>query len=672
MRTPTLLLLALAALAPVPAAHVRIRQDTPDLAQTSLDLDALAARDARIAFSSDSGARARAVLDSAPEAVEDRAVAALALASDRATGDLSRIESLLAAGLPLERRAALFALAEMGPVGWDALAAASRDEPADLAELEDALAVALLFAERAGAPGAARLAELAGGEGEPARMAQEARAYLEGASARALSVALVQRYELRWRAAKAYGLVDGRKWSKMQAREWFADEEFLDRVVLAAAADLPEVELRTHLFELLLADERPGVLRVAALEMPDELVEAHASGAWAPSLDGWRAMLAEIDARRAERTSRKLVELAYETLPELEAPAGLLLLRAGGEIPWSWVVAQLEQGSEAERAHLVEALGDRGDAGRIGDLANLLTARPDLGLAASGLVALARLGHPPSVEALSGVTREPASAPSRDATLAALARVLHDKALRAHAQRALELEDLPLSLRLDLELGLALSGERVERDLLRRTLPFAAQNEKRFLVVRALAERPDEADLAALAGLFPVEDDADLNVELALALLRHRHAAMKGCLAAALWGSNWNRSVLAGGLVYRNAGLRGLLEELGSPPRTASERDLRRVGFALGEWGGLAAVEELARTRKEGDPELQGAFLGALSSRAAQASQPAKSTGTRTRITLPSGIEFPETDAGPAGAGPGAGRAGGGFPGKKRPKPGGG
>jgi hypothetical protein len=57
-------------------------------------------------------------------------------------------------------------------------------------------------------------------------------------------------------------------------------------------------------------------------------------------------------------------------------------------------------------------------------------------------------------------------------------------------------------------------------------------------VVRALAERPDEADLTALAALFPVEDDADLNVELALALLRHRHPAMKGCLAAALWGSS--------------------------------------------------------------------------------------------------------------------------------------
>jgi hypothetical protein len=552
----------------------------------------------------------------------------------------------------------------MGPTGWSTLDAASRAEPGRLAALEDALAVALVFAERAGAPGAARLAELAAGEDARARMASAALALLAGEEASVLSVALAQRYELRWRAAKAYGLVDGRAWTKPQAADWFANEEFLDRVVLAAAASLPAVELRTHLFELLLAPERPGVLRVAALQMPDQLVEAHGSGAWSPSLDGWRAMLDEIDARRAERAAGKLVALAFETAPELAGSAGLLLLRGGGDVPWRWVEEQLASATQAEGVRLVEAIGDRGESARIGELADLLAKRPELGLAAPGLVALARLGHPPAVTTLDQVTRGPASG-ERDGVLAALARVLHDKALRLHAQRALQLEDLPLELRLDLELGLALSGERVERELLRRTLPFAAQSAKRLLVVRALAERPDEADLTALAALFPVEDDADLNVELALALLRHRHPAMKGCLAAALWGSSWNRSVLAGGLVYRNAGVRGLLEELGSPPRSASERDLRRVGFALGEWGGLAAVEDLGRTHREGDPALQGALLGALASRASQASEPSRpsSPSSRVRITptpsLP-GIGPPGQDA------PKGGRA---FPGKKRKKP---
>jgi hypothetical protein len=63
------------------------------------------------------------------------------------------------------------------------------------------------------------------------------------------------------------------------------------------------------------------------------------------------------------------------------------------------------------------------------------------------------------------------------------------------------------------------------------------------------------------------------------------------------------------------AGLEALIDELDTAPRTAGDRDLRRVGFAIGEWGGLSAVEKLARERRETDPGLQGALLGALAAR---------------------------------------------------------
>ena len=57
--------------------------------------------------------------------------------------------------------------------------------------------------------------------------------------------------------------------------------------------------------------------------------------------------------------------------------------------------------------------------------------------------------------------------------------------------------------------------------------------------------------------------------------------------------------------------------ELRAPPASASSNDLRRVGFAIGEWGGVAALEDLARDLHyaSGHPALQGAFLGALSAR---------------------------------------------------------
>jgi hypothetical protein len=51
-------------------------------------------------------------------------------------------------------------------------------------------------------------------------------------------------YEARWRAGKSYGLVDGMRWQKAVATRLFADEEFLDRAILTAAADLSESEVR--------------------------------------------------------------------------------------------------------------------------------------------------------------------------------------------------------------------------------------------------------------------------------------------------------------------------------------------------------------------------------------------------------------------------------------------
>jgi hypothetical protein len=126
-------------------------------------------------------------------------------------------------------------------------------------------------------------------------------------------------------------------------------------------------------------------------------------------------------------------------------------------------------------------------------------------------------------------------------------------------------------------------------------------------------------------------------------LLGQRHPATNGLLTAALWGSDWNRSVLAGGLIVAFGGPRGLLDEIEGAPRTAGERDLRRAGFALGEWGGLSAVEPLARVRTEGDPVLQGALLGALVNRAESGGEVAS---PRPRVEL----EF-SSGAGDPGAG---------------------
>src|SRR5262245_38354302 len=163
------------------------------------------ARDARLSFTAESAARARAVLAAAPLEVETRAAALLALGGGRVSADLARIESALADGKPLERRAALFALGEMGAAGMPAL---ERALAGDTSGLEEPLAVALVWAQPRGAAAAgARLDALAQGEDA---LAQAARALTQPtAPAGTPCAALSEYYELRWRAARAYGLVDG-------------------------------------------------------------------------------------------------------------------------------------------------------------------------------------------------------------------------------------------------------------------------------------------------------------------------------------------------------------------------------------------------------------------------------------------------------------------------------
>ena len=118
-------------------------------------------------------------------------------------------------------------------------------------------------------------------------------------------------------------------------------------------------------------------------------------------------------------------------------------------------------------------------------------------------------------------------------------------------------------------------------------------------------------------GIFPVEDDRDVNVELALGLIKIRDPAVIPVLRAALWRDRdpWNRSCLAAALLIDVAGIDALREEVLRPKLNVSTRDRRRVGFALGQFGGVEEVEHLAAQLSAGDPALQGALLGALAAR---------------------------------------------------------
>jgi hypothetical protein len=137
-------------------------------------------------------------------------------------------------------------------------------------------------------------------------------------------------------------------------------------------------------------------------------------------------------------------------------------------------------------------------------------------------------------------------------------------------------------------------------------------------LVRALRGQSRPEDLVVLRRLFPsVSEDRALDRELVLALYDHSDPEMMPILRAGLWSSDKDMSLLAGGLMVQAVGVIALIQELRVPPASATSRDLRRVGFAIGEWGGVAALEDLARELRwsSGEPALQGALLGVLSTR---------------------------------------------------------
>jgi hypothetical protein len=133
--------------------------------------------------------------------------------------------------------------------------------------------------------------------------------------------------------------------------------------------------------------------------------------------------------------------------------------------------------------------------------------------------------------------------------------------------------------------------------------------------VEALGRHPGAADLSLVRSLFPLGDELEIDVELACVLVRSGDAEIVPLLRSALWSEPWNRSVLAAALWIDVGGLDPLRLELQRPLAGASSRDLRRVGFALGEWGGLAEVEWLGTRIGPAEPALQGAMLGALGAR---------------------------------------------------------
>jgi hypothetical protein len=587
------------------------------------DWEELVARDARLSFGPGSAARARAHLDpDDPGAPHDdprgRSVALFALGSGGGGADVPLLESSVLRGTRIEREAALHALGEMGARGWGAVERLLAGSPRELADLDDALLLAAFRAGRRDSPQArAFLVRRAEGGARVGVARALVGAPAETPLATDAVPGLATLYDLRWRAARRFGFVDGRPWAEVRLDALLADEVFLHRFVLSAATRLAGPTVPDHVIELLRGGG-VGVVRGALGANPEVLVPLFEDGSWRPeTVAEYRGLLEEIDERRLERGAEALLRAGFLRSKSLRQPAAILLLRAGAQPPGAWMASEIRGSVELQRA-LLESFGDRQDPAHIRTLVELKDAVIAEELEIPATLALARLGHAPARNVLQGVLSE-GPTPRREEVVRALARVTQDAEILTLLGSVGETADLTPAERELVLLGHARAGVVLDRPALREWLRAGTTwRELGPAVVRLLARGAQPADHALFREVFPLGDvgaEDGTNIELALALLGRREAPALEILRSALWKGPWNRAVLAGGVLRATLGRHALRDELDRAPRGATAADLRRVGFALGEWGGLPAVEDLARFRDERDPALQGALLGALSTR---------------------------------------------------------
>ena len=575
------------------------------------DLAELRARDRLLEFPPSAGERALADLARPELSPQDRATALLALGCSRLPSGRGMLESWAAEGSVAERRAAVLGLGEMGSGGTallEGVLGGSEPElfaPALLALLRGGASAGRQTVERLAATGGEDLAPIA---------AELLLAELDPEATPPVGI-LRTLLDLRWRAARSYGLVDGQGWQAALLDDLCADSDFLDAVVLRHAATLPRPGVRDHFQELLLGGAGLERIRGAVAAMPVETAQLIRLGLWTPT-DGtaeWAALLEGIERARVERPFAEVLRVA-RLLPGHGTHAASLLVRTGDRAGLPLLELDLEAEDPAVRAGVVEALAASKVEKYILDLERLRE-DPSARVRAAALVGQVRLGYEVASRGLEEELDD-AEHPDRDELIDALCRSVRD-------QRVLPIAldrfgELTGDRRLRMAIALTAAGKLGEvRDVVREALAGegGAAHPQAIEMVRGLSRNAGPEDVAALRGVFPVPGELELNVELGLALLHNGDPIMLQPVREALWKGSWNRSILAAAVLIDLAGMETLRSEARRPPGTVSLRDLRRIGFALGEWGGLPEVERLARRSSSRDPVLQGALLGALAAR---------------------------------------------------------
>ncbi len=580
------------------------------------------ARDARIRFDRRSADFARLDVDELLPGDYGRATAILALGASGSIRARSRlVEETAYDRLPLERAAAAYGLGELGERGLDA---ASLERLMALAEDDDPAVrgAAWVGMVRCGASAARQVvAGLTGGTDSEAAEARLILAHHVDPRGTVAPRSYRRLYQLRWSAGRTYGVIDGKVWGATLLKELGENKIFLEAMTLQLTRELKFAGANDHMLEILMDGEGTARIVEAVQMMPIEVEMLVDSGVWRPQdLKEWRWLILTVlnEELHSLFPQTLLKSMTLEHSPTRWIAAGLLYRE---DTQFRDI---LEEGLAHEdpnyRAYSVYAAG----AVELEDYLErfkVMCDDPHVWVRANAIGALIRMGSQIGAEKAVDLFALPEE--ERPPKLVSL---LFEVLERAAPDREVMdfVETVAPSLvgadRAAADSLLLVHGGLVGSKILRRELPLISPiMPEAHRGVRGLSATRGEEDVELMARMFPRESAPKMNAELAVALALAAHVAPLPLLQAAVWTLPWNQSVLAAGCVRATYGEATLMDWVVDPPALADKEDIRRLGWAIGEWGGLPAVQRLQKrlgtTSGAELPALQGAIFGAYAAR---------------------------------------------------------
>lgn len=565
---------------------------------------ALMERDRLVAFNRHFGREAQRLLDEGTPNEFETAVALVALGASGIEAEMARLELAATEGKGLLRQAGIIGLGELGTRGGKRLIGLIDDpEHGELAILcllrsgNDVGRKVLLdrFRQTGADPALLELINFVDAPGSFVDIPQSARLI----------------FEMRFNAAREYGLVDGQRWSVHLLEALAADDQFLDQVVFLAAADSYEASVRDYVLKRLLDEGGVAPLAAALRCMRNELIELIDNELYAPAnLAEWQVVMRELEQLGPELEDAGLLRLATEQPPI--ALAAHRMLAGLGEVSSAEHLRDLLSDDNLQvRADAARGLGATGDKAWISELERMKD-DPSALVRMSALTARVRLASGAALAKAKDVLTQTASEDypalvytlsldAKDGLVIPLLQGARDQALGDNRM----LIDTALRQRGDLLIG---------RTLL-EVLSVPSGLDGRAWIVTTIARHVDRQDVPFLDSIFPSEHFPAINTDVAVALARMGSPEGNALLRRALWRGPFDRSQLAAAALVDEGGVRVLTTELESAPLGTSTEALRRVGYAIGMFGGMDELDRLRRRRGPGDPALMGAYLGTLASR---------------------------------------------------------